>query len=221
MTYPTYGPVIPTPSPGYEPIGSWAPPPPLRPRKRSRTLLWSLSALLSLMVAALSAVLLLQDHPSRTVADPPAQSEPPGVDSPPPHPRPVPGPPSDCLVECTQAPAEDGTETGAGVHYGGSVDAAAAFVQDIANGDMSSAHDALCGAGKNRFPTPDELIADFYSTFGITEITGASLTDVYPADDVADAVVFDLQTDAGDVTAAVYVVEEASSLTVCGYDVAG
>jgi len=42
---------------------------------------------------------------------------------------------------------------------------------------------------------------------------------VYAADTTVDAVVFELRTDAGGVLVAVYIVEEVSSLAVCGYDV--
>lgn len=121
--------------------------------------------------------------------------------------------------ECTRTPSpSDGSD--AGVHYSGSDDAAAAFLQEIANGDAAAAHNALCGAGKNRFPTPVERLADFYTTLGISQVSGASLTHVHVADEVSDAVVFELETGGGIVTAEVYIVEEVSSLTVCGYDVA-
>lgn len=165
-------------------------------------------------------MLLLQHDSTRLMADPPIQSDPgsggggTGSAS-----REVPGPPTDCLVECnSENPGgPDAPDTGE-ANYSGSDAAATGFVQAIADGDVIDAHEALCGAGKNRFSTPEELVADFYATLGFTVITGARLTDVYAADSSADAVVFELETDAGDLDVEVYIVEEGSSLTVCGYD---
>lgn len=238
MTYPTYEPGFPPPPPpppppyvqspypygpqrpGYAPMTSWAPPlPQPAPRKVPNSLPWLVAGLLALLVAAaISVVVFLQDPSPAVVADPPAQTTPSTEDGPVADPRPLPSLPSDCLVECSQAPGPGDPETGA--HYSGSGDAATAFVQDIAHGDVNRAHAALCGEGKTQFPTPEDLVEDFYATFGISEITAATLTGVHAADDLTDAVDFELQTDVGKVTVEVFIVEEASSLTVCGYDLA-
>lgn len=193
------------------------------PTQAKTTLLlpWLLAGLVALLVAdGISLVLLLDNDAPGVLADPPTQGAPGNGDAPAPEPRAVPSPPTDCLVECDESDAPgggEGSDTGE-ANYTGSPDAAISFVEAIANGDSVSAHQALCGDGKTLFATPEELIADFYATFGFTRITGARLTDVYAADSTADAVVFDLATDAGDVVVEVYIVEEASSLTVCGYD---
>ncbi len=234
MSYPMYGhhpPDAPTPLPyrlpppnGQQqlrprPMPTWGPPP---APPRSSSLPWLFGGLVALLIAGgIGLGLLLQNDFTRVVADPPTQSIPGGDDvdtgseS-----RQVPSPPSDCLVECTDPEPPDGpdaADTG-DANYSGSDAAATGFVQAIADGDVISAHEALCGAGKNRFATPEELIADFYATLGFTTITGARLTDVYAADSSADAVVFELETDVGDLDVEVYIVEEGSSLTVCGYD---
>ena len=211
MTYPRYG------------STSQVPPPTLNPQRRptsSLVLPWLIVGLVALVVAGgIGLVLLLRDDASVVVADPPAQSDPGNENAPVPEPRVVPSPPTDCLVECTEAPGGPAPDTGE-VNYAGSEDAAVGFVEAIATRDSVSAHAVLCGAGKNRFPTPEELLTDFYATLGFTTITGASLTDVYAADSTADAVVFALATDAGEVVVEVYIVEEDSTLTVCGYDIA-
>lgn len=199
------------------------PPPRLTPQHRptsSPILPWLVVGLVALLVAGgIGLVFLLQDDASAMMADPPTQSDP-DENAPVPEPREVPSPPSNCLVECTEAPGGPAPDTGEVVNYAGSEDAAVGFVEAIATGDSVSAHAVLCGAGKSRFATPEELLSDFYATLGITTITGASLTDVYPADSTADAVVFELTTDAGDVVVEVYIVEEDTMLTVCGYDFA-
>ncbi len=236
MSYPMYGqhpPDAPPPSPyqtsPYLPAQHFAPrpmptwgPPPAPPRPSS--LPWLIGGLVALLIAGgIGLVLLLQSDSTRLVADPPTQSDPgngggdTGSDS-----RRVPGPPTDCLVECTETDTPggpDAPDTGE-ANYTGSDAAATGFVQAIADGDVVNAHEALCGAGKNRFSTPEELVADFYATLGFTVITGARLTDVYAADSSADAAVFELETDVGDLTVEVYIVEEGSSLTVCGYGTA-
>lgn len=228
MTYPRYGPGFPAPppaAPSYaqyfvpQPMPAWAPPSaPARPA----SLPWLIGGLVALLVAGgIGLVFLLQDDATGLVADPPMQSDPGTGNGPVADPRPVPSPPTDCLVECTDADAPSGSDPPdtEAANYTGSDDAAVGFVEAIANGDVVGAHEALCGAGKNRFPTPEDLVADFYATFGFTTITGARLTDIYAADSSADAVVFELETDAGDVVVEVYIVEEGSSLMVCGYDV--
>lgn len=195
------------------------------PARRTGVLSWVIGGLLVLLVVTgVGVVLLLQDETPGVVADPPSQGEPGnpgGVDTPEPDRREVPSPPSDCLVECNEpdSPGGPGSPDTGESNYTGSDDAAVDFVQDIANGDSLSAHSALCGVGKSRFPTPEELVADFYATLGFSTITGARLTDVYAADATVDAVVFELRTDTGDVLVEVYIVEEGSSLAVCGYDV--
>jgi len=233
MSYPMYGhhpPDAPPPLPyrlpppnGQQhlrprPIPTWGPPPaPPRPS----SLPWLIGGLVALLVAGgVGLVLLLQNDFTRVVADPPTQSDPgsggggTGSAS-----REVPGPPTDCLVECnSENPGGPEAPDAGEANYARSDAAATGFVQAIADGDVISAHEALCGAGKNRFSTPEELVADFYATLGFTVITGARLTDVYAADSSADAVVFELETDAGDLDVEVYIVEEGSSLTVCGYD---
>jgi len=218
MTYPTYNRGFPQPPPQRPPF--WAPAMPPPPKKQAIQL-WLIAALLSLLVTlGIGLAFVLHDEPGAVVLQSPTQSQSGNGQqgNEPTEPRSVPTAPADCLVECTQVPpASD--ESDADVHYSGSDDAAAAFLQDIADGDATSAHNALCGAGKNRFPTPDELLADFYATLGISQVSGARLSDVHAADEVSDAVVFELDTDVGAVTAEVYIVEEASSLTVCGYDV--
>jgi len=184
-----------------------------------------IGGLLALLVlTGIGVVLLLQNDAPGVLADPPTQGDPgipDDVNAPATDPREVPSPPSDCLVECNEPAAPGGSDApdNAGTNYTGSGGAAVDFVQAIANGDSTSAHTALCGIGKSRFPTPEELVADFYATLGFSTITGARLTDVYAVDSSSDAVVFELQTDAGEVLVEVYVVEEESSLTVCGYDV--
>lgn len=195
------------------------------PARRSAVLSWVIGGLLALLVVtATSVALLLQADAPGLVADSLAPGDPGNAgnaNAPEPDPREVPSPPSDCLVECNEPDAPAGPEASdtGGINYTGSEDAAVDFLQAIANGDSRSAHSALCGSGKSRFPTPEELVADFYATLGFSTITGARLTEVYAADSTADAVVFELQTDAGDVLVEVYVVQEESSLTVCGYGV--
>lgn len=133
-------------------------------------------------------------------------------------PREVPTPPTDCLVECAD-PDPPGGPDAQPANYTRSDEAALGFVQALAGGDPARAHAALCGPGLSRFATPEDLVADFYATFGITMIAGADLTGVYAADSTADAAVFELQTDSGDPVVEVYVVQEGASLTVCGYDI--
>jgi len=104
---------------------------------------------------------LTDDSPG--VADPPAQGAPGAPDNPAnpgngpaADPREVPSPPPDCLVECTGPEGPDGSPAPDG-NYTGSDDAAADFVQAIANGDSVSAHSALCGSGMSRFPKESAL----------------------------------------------------------------
>lgn len=225
MTYPPYdrspswSPTPPHPLPpptGYWQVTPWAPTPP----KRSAAVRWLVGGLLALVVAGgTAAILLLPDRTSGVLADPPGHGVPAASNTPTSEPRSVPAPPSECLVECGDRTTPGGSATEA--HYSGSDDTAESFVQDIASGDVAGAHAALCGAGKSEFPTPEELLSDFDATFGISEITGARLTGVHAADATADAVVFALQTDVGDITVEVYVVQEGSALAVCGYDYAG
>lgn len=203
-----------------DPSVAWGPPASAKPT----ALPWLIGGLVAILIAGgIGLLFLLNDEDTELVADPPIQSDPgngdgdgPVSDS-----RPVPSPPTDCLVECTDADAPGGSDTPdtEEANYAGSSEAAVGFVEAIANGDVVDAHESLCGAGKIRFATPEELVADFYATLGFSTITGARLTDVYAADASADAVVFELETEAGEVVAEVYIVEEGSSLTVCGYDV--
>ncbi len=221
MTYSMYdsGQSSPPPRPP-----QWAPPlPAARPaprhgRKRA-VQLWLIGALASLLVTlGIGLAVVLTKDPAQVLAEEPTQSAP-GDDESQSDDRPLPSVPADCLVECTAAqPAPDGT--GGEANYSGSVDAAVTFVQDIAAGNVAAAHEVLCGEGKNEFPTPADLMDDFYTTLGVSAITGVKLTGVHAADDFSDAVVFELRTDVGDITADVFIVEEAYSLTVCGYDVA-
>jgi len=235
MTYPTYGPGFPVTSSAPQPQQQYRPtylqqpygPPWTEPPPARRTALpWLIGGLVALLVAGGIGLvfLVVKDEGAGLVADPPAQSAPDNgygnQDGPAVDPRPVPSAPTDCLVECSETDAPGGPDSPdpGESNYTGSDDAAVRFVQAIADGDVDVAHDALCGAGKTRIATPEELVADFYATFGFTRISGARLTEVYPADSEADAVVFELETDAGDVVVEVYIVEEGSSLAVCGYD---
>lgn len=237
MTYPTHGPGLfpsqPAPQQHYryqpahvqQQAYGWGAP---APAKRS-LLPWLIVGLAALLVASgIGLVILIKDDAPGVMADPPTRDAPGNPDAPgngdvaEPDPREVPSPPTDCLIECTESDPSnepdtpDTPDTGE-ANYSGSEDAAVSFVEAIANRDSVSAHATLCGDGKTRFVTPAALLADFYATFGITTITGARLTDVYPADSTVDAVVFELTTDAGDVVAEVDIVEEGSALTVCGY----
>lgn len=230
MSDPTYGSaLLPTPYSQQHrallPYAPAAPAQPCPPTPTRRTLLqaWIIGFLLALLLATGIGIVLVLTDDSSGVADPPTQGAPGAPDNPAnsgngpaADPREVPSPPTDCLVECTGPEGPDGSPAPDG-NYAGSDDAAADFLQAIVNDDSVSAHSSLCGAGINRFPTPEDLVADFYATLGFSTITGARLTDVYAADSTLDAVVFDLETDIGDVLVEVYVVEEESALTVCGY----
>lgn len=204
---------------GYRPQPQWQQP----PAKRG-FLPWLLLGLVALVVAGgvTTVALVAGDDPAPVAEDQPGGPVP--ADMPAGTPDDSDGDsgggvePEDCFINCDPEDADtEDTDTGE-ANFADSDVIALSFVEAFANGDAATAYSLICSAGMGLFPTPDALAQDFYGTLGFTTIDGGDLVDVAAADSSSDVAEFVLQTDAGDVTFSVVIVEEAGARLVCGYE---